>query len=617
MKSAKKSVSIILILVILQSLFLSCNVLASTSDSISDKIEKKLQEVMNCTSSSEKIPVSVWFKDINVEPIKNEIINKFQNKYSRELIEMAFDGKSAINYYREYVFDKTNSKIQSLNLQEIIELKRSKVSENMLKYTNDIISKILPEDSIQKTDIIYSCRYVPNVEMYLTVDNIKKFVYSDDIEYIYYRDKIQQGIPDDTYDTDGELISCSSDYFIATGIDTVRDAFHLKGEGVQIGVYDAEFCGWNNIKDLCYRNNNVMGYDCESGTINNCGPGHGDRVATIIAGKSYHDDYCDYGVDYTGIVPNADMYFAAGDLYKQRLDYLLSSGCSVINISRSFGNDVNNIYGETAKWIDNLIVNNNVSIVISSGNNGSTGVNSGKMSYYSIIVGNCNNNGVLATNSSYINSTNKPFKPDLVAPGQSIVTACKSSVDSGTSFSAPMVTGVVAQLCQVNAALRANPILMKSVIVCSTKRTNYMIANNIVSSVGSNTIALDRMYGSGILSATHAYQIATSSNSYITGSLSPSSNSYTFTTTLSPKNKTLRFVSICDKGYINANIEALKLKITAPNGNIYISQYNYDNKSVVVIPTASYGSYTVEITRLNNNGERINFAIAYSKINEN
>lgn len=69
-----------------------------------------------------------------------------------------------------------------------------------------------------------------------------------------------------------------------------------------------------------------------------------------------------------------------------------------------------------------------------------------------------------------------------------------------------MVTGAVAQLCQISSSLKLNPRLIKAVLLAGTKITDSMNEDEVITQTGGN-IALSKQYGSGMLNVINSYAL--------------------------------------------------------------------------------------------------------------
>ncbi len=589
------------------------------------KIDSKLMEILNKVDDNDEITVSVWVSDIDHSVVDSKVSNKLKNKVSDDLLNIANAKGDNTNLFKLYEAESkksiTEQKQNSLKMQTVIETERMISSKEQIENNEKVVNGLFNHE--EKPEILYSCSYAPNIEMKLTKEQINRIVESNNIEEIYYIDSEAKVVPDLIKSTTTSS-NINTNYFAVTGLSQTRDVWSLSGYGVNVGVYDAAFTLPNSVD--YFAKNNIIDYQISDTCFTNNPSAHGNFVSSIIGG--YQKD-SEGNVVYCSPTPNVSMYWTAGSGYKASYEYLINAGCNVINMSLAVGSDGNNNYGDTAKWIDHISTQHSVHVVCSAGNSSSNGVTSGKMAHNAIIVGACDNSGVLTSFSSYSSSNSLPYKPDLVAPGSDITTP--AGTGSGTSYAAPMVTSAVAQFCQLSSVLRSNPTLMKSLLLCGTKRTNYMIQNNVQSIAGQVSIALDHMYGSGMLYTPNMYVAFHDNNYYITDSFSSSTTVYETEKNISVKNPTkkiLRFAVVWDKiNHIvnnphklndaeNVEADTFLFKVTDPNGTVYRSYYQYDTKSLISFKPSASGKYKIELTRLHNSGEKINYSIVYSVASE-
>lgn len=132
---------------------------------------------------------------------------------------------------------------------------------------------------------------------------------------------------------------------------------------------------------------------------------HATTVAKLMVG--YLDGYC-------GAIPNANLYhdsynksYIGNGVFvyniKQRIESLIDNNVTAINCSFNVG-EQGNVYGDYARWYDHVSIQHNVHLVLTASNYGINGVPDSNMSYNAIVVGNCNNNGIISSTSSYCNS---------------------------------------------------------------------------------------------------------------------------------------------------------------------------------------------------------------------
>lgn len=141
---------------------------------------------------------------------------------------------------------------------------------------------------------------------------------------------------------------------------------------------------------------------------------------------------------------------ADDDALYDALNWLLAQGVLVINISMYRNNNLHGVYDTVCAYFDFIISNHCVSIVGSAGNgNGNGYITCPGIALNMITVGSINSEKKVAYDSAYIekNSHSHIFKPNLVAPGVNIFIE-GMGCNSGTSFAAPFVTGLIALLLE-------------------------------------------------------------------------------------------------------------------------------------------------------------------------
>lgn len=153
--------------------------------------------------------------------------------------------------------------------------------------------------------------------------------------------------------------------------------------------------------------------------------------------------------------------------------------------------------------MDHVAIEHCVHFVQAAGNTGAAIARPG-MAYNVLTIGALDdkNTGVLddddiAVFYSYTESTGLTNKPDLVAPGVNIATAAGSA--SRTSYAAPHVTAVVAQLCEAQPYLRAFPERVKAILTASITHSEHTY---------TNSAANYDQYGAGVIDAKAALNTA-------------------------------------------------------------------------------------------------------------
>ncbi len=130
-------------------------------------------------------------------------------------------------------------------------------------------------------------------------------------------------------------------------------------------------------------------------------------------------------------------------------------------------------YTNVCAYIDNAIATTGCLLIISAGNT-SDSEYVGESYYQMIIkpglsidaltVGSVNNKNRISDFSSFMEYEDDIYKPEVTAPGEDIVIPNFGKV-SGTSFSAPVVTGIAVKLMQEFPGLKNNVTLLKNIIM--------------------------------------------------------------------------------------------------------------------------------------------------------
>lgn len=133
-----------------------------------------------------------------------------------------------------------------------------------------------------------------------------------------------------------------------------------------------------------------------------------------------------------------------------------------------------------ARFYDDLVINRARSVVVAAGNSGGGTPSTPAVAYNVIAVGSINDRNttswtddIMSSFSSWRNPTSTSGdrqKPEVSAPGDTFNSTTNTSpwiggVGSGTSYAAPMVTGVVAQMIQRNSTLGFWPESVKAILM--------------------------------------------------------------------------------------------------------------------------------------------------------
>lgn len=605
----RKVVATILVAIFSVSCISCMGAFASEND-IYKSIDSELKTKLDALSDNDKVPVAIWYKDLSMTNVNSQICDELDKSIDNDKIS-----EDTLNLFKLKINDESISR-QRIKIEDIdknvstsdgtylTKLTRNILKRNYISYCQKILNKF--DNVISKKDIIFASHYAPYLQANLTKSQIENISNSNYIDKICYFDRTQ--IKSENC-SDLSTVSTSSEdeqtkNLTATGMKRLVDEFKLTGKGINVGVIDDGF-SLKHLKKNFSRINlstNVYGQIKDDGT-------HGDYVSAIIGAKND---------EFSGVVSNCNMYFASGSSnFIEGFEWLVDKGCNVINSSYLAGSGSINTYESYAKWIDSVSQRANVNIVFAAGNSGRNYVCSISMAYNSIIVGNCDNDNNIASDSSYIDLSNTAYKPDIVAQGVDAVsyTAYDGTENfrkvsaGGTSSAAPLVTSAVVQLCQYSALLMNNPMSVKSILLDGA---TYVGEKNKEGSIGDFN-AFDRQTGAGILDAYKALLIFRSQN---TTAKYVNKNTTTFESSVvvGSNKKTVRIlVNYSKLNYVGDNttditnitekpLMGLEVTVTYTgllNYTYYSRTFN-DNKVSVVFDPPRKGTYKIVVHAINN-----------------
>ncbi len=262
---------------------------------------------------------------------------------------------------------------------------------------------------------------------------------------------------------------------------------YRQGSGVTIAVVDSGIARTPNLQGRVIANVN-FNHNAHSATDKY---GHGTFVADILAGDGTMS-----GGAYMGIAPSANLLnvrvsnddgMSAESDVVNSLQWILENktrfNIRVVNLSLNSGM-MQSYHTSPLDAAAEILWFNNIVVVVSAGNTGSTNLYPPANDPFVITVGAIDDRGTVglsddqvAAFSAYGVDELGRVKPDLVAPGKDIVALLPQNTDlkismqhsgnrvngnyfrmSGTSLAAPMVAGAVALLLQGEPNLNADQV---------------------------------------------------------------------------------------------------------------------------------------------------------------
>lgn len=625
---SKRAISVFLISVFLLSinLVLPAGALNDPLTSISSgtaasKISTELQEKMEAASDTELIPVWIFLQSIDQNTIKeklfeetnlNPAVYEDETQFNKEIYPQIVQQKEAELGYKTVhspiLQSTTKMKDQTTpidlavieTMSDYLAEKRAIVRREYTALNNSFIKKYLP--NIKRENLIYNSRYTSSIVVELHKSEIEPLTAVDLVESLALM-------------PEAELVPAVNDVLGQVGVygpggtgydDAVGNWYGYSGLGVDIGIIETtrsnaggrfdstatQLSGNSRLHflNLVRPNGTVVPSEISE---------HATHVTSIIAGQlvPYNNDY------YMGVAPLANVYQVPAQdamdvLYG--IAELIDRNVDVINLSLSAY--INDTYTIFDREVDRYCAESGVVIVVAAGNRGATTtgeVASPAKALNVISVGNAYTKAsqtqvlsspyAMAEDSSYQEPAYLPNKPDIVAPGSNI--CCIHGPDgiysdSGTSFSAPIVTGIIAKMIQSRPALMPHPEMVKALLLLGADASKMSSTNN--------TLAggyLREKSGAGMVSE------MSPSLSAIT-LFASNTNTQISQVYLNPGDK-IRAVLVYNRRYIEdiGSIDDrdsiyLILKKDSNNSTVSYSCYPQNNVEIIEFVASSSGYYT-------------------------
>ena len=562
-----------------------------------NKISEQLRETIKKSTIDERIPVYVWYREIDTESIDRVAERKLgytEDDIRAEEAKMPLLNESVfslntqeyeaiVKSYRDETRE-ARDRIISMN-NDFTDTRRSLAREAYISY-NGRQSDIAGIDS---EVIDYTSQYTPVVLAKLSPMEIDILEKKDNVVFLGLKSE-DEPVPELAY----ALPAIDADY--------VRNTLGFDGYGTKIGLFESGRVGTH----AEFASSRITRLDSNRPVSN-----HATFVARIIVGSK-------------GVAPECRLFSNShATSAEQGIEALISQGVSVINISLEIGSRGSGIhYTDFERWIDHIAFQHSITVVSSSGNNGlSSECTPPSLAYNVITVGAINpKNTIAKTDDLFCTYTSVEnggtagcAKPDILAPGEMLGTG-------GTSFAAPMVTGVIAQMLEYKPSIATDPALIKAILTACTDRKLPTTSGGTSSEVFEGNITAQQ--GAGVINAKLAIQIL-SVGKYASGSMSTGTVTRTFS--VPSGNTFIRYAvawirnnqatgsghgTIAATAGIAAN---LKLDVYRPTGVLAASGNNV-NSSVELVHynvNSVFGTYSAKLTRIDSGTNTFRYAVAW------
>lgn len=621
----------------------SMSVNAEENVDFSKKIDSFLSEKISNDSSNATYPVNIWLSDIDHDEVGKQAtavkkqlnsLTKSKGLISNETLSSVISSGDNIQRLDEYQVD--------------VELKRKVYSRSYSQHNQSIGEQLLSNAAFDTSayganvsssspTLQWYSEYAPVIKMILTKDQILEVAKSDSVSYIYDGNisigcKVDDVINTEMITQTDEVLPAMSSASVwqrATNADINRDTYGYDGTGVKVGILDAGILKWS---ELSTSEQSVFSSIYNAGRLivdpNVTDGSDNDHTAycasIIVSGLSSNK----------GLAPNVTLYSSCGNRTGQAegaFEWLIAQGVNVISCSVSWEGNASGTYSYMARYIDHIYVHHDTTIVLSAGNTTSATSQppGSSMSYNAIVVGSTNDNGTTtrsddtyATHSCYSTNSALAVKPDVVAPGYEITTALGAG--TGTSYSAPQVAAIVAQLFTQRPSLKTGQTLSKAIIMASIGSYGVRGTDQIISTAGTNSPALHQKLGAGEVDAAGVRYIVKNYR-YVNTTFTSSTSVYTKTFNVSSSDTLMNVALVWQKNNrmtgshtsyndpANPACPCLTMEITAPNGTKFTSARTTGNVQMLSFVPVGTGTYTIKVTKVSapTSEPTVTFALAW------
>ncbi len=564
---------------------------------IADELEMRLKDACE----DDLIPVYIWIDDIKHEEI--ESLTSKDTGFSKQNLALRekgiFVSKSADIHTANPVFGNIKEFSEFLKDTQSVREKLSKDADTYINKKRELSrdtylksNSAFVADNLRAEDIIFQSQYAPMIICKITKSKIETLSKKKQVSALsLYADYEVE----DYGNLNISLPAISADITKNQGI---------VGSYVKIGQIETgrPKTGVSSLSGKSITRRGTATTD------------HASLVAAIMIGSN-------------GVAPGASLYSTSAyynastnsdnssystAVEYENIEWLITQGVTIIN--RSFGSN-KTTYDAFSQWVDHIVNQHNVTFVQASGNSGAGSVS--LLSYNAIVVGGINDMGTLSksddtlySNSCYLSSGIN--KPDVVAPAVefSIPEAYGGSAVNGTSFAAPHVTGVIAQMMCTVTSFKLRPDAIKAALMASCDRKTVP---------GASLTTLTREEGAGVVNALHAVnslsRVALQETNYTTAASSITFNFYPQTIgTKTVVISWLRNVTGSGTNHSTISTPALTdfdLYVYDSSGNeVARSWSSVNNVEFISFNATTTAKYTVVIKRFTNNtiSERITLA---------
>lgn len=581
------------------------------SVSLSDKISPQLQQAMEEAAPGEKLPVILWTQDIDHEQIARQV----EIRTGLTIDNIQLDTKKDLNLSKlDMSFAETNDLAKaneqvSIALEETKAVRKQKqvladtyVAQKRSAYTAEYRSqnaKKLQALNVAQDDVVFQSEYSPLMVVDMSAEEIRKAARSAAV--------LSLDLSQDAVVQDDSL---------ASSMQTIKadyTASVLTGSDVKVGQIETY------VPDIY---DNFL-----------------DGKVTVISGQSnWHATNVAHFLH--AMVPDAQIYSIGlgGDAslanFCNKVEQLINRGVSVINMSMSFTTpDKQRVpsadpwYSPYEQWVDHISGTHEVTFVVAAGNEGNgVAVSIPGLAHNVITVGAVDDNqtGAKLTDDWLYNGScsgngdqDGCAKPDVLASGTiaGYNAAGVFTTDTATSYAAPIIAGLAAQMMDFDSSLKSRARPVKAILSACCDR-KVPSTRGVVETMEEGLTAEQ---GAGVVNATRMSVILLN-ETYMSGNFT-SDDFKTQISLRAPINVSATWirengVSNHTSGSVGVSAyQNLDLYLYSPTGQQLDSRLNMSSTEMVYRNSATPGVYTVQLYKRDGNTNRtIWFALAWYSV---
>lgn len=603
------------------------NVLEQSETSWEQKISEDVWEKIETVEDVEKIPVWIWFTDIDHQKVEEYVTRK--TGLSEETLAVEFEPVSKeLKVVLTEESQKESDERQNNNIEKVLadymdtienqrieEVERTNtyIREHRMSLKEAYVEKnstIIEELDLPVEEIIFQSQLTPSVIVSLTKEQVIEVAKSLDVETVGYYDS-------NSYET--EMLN--EDYFgyfdheqEAMRTDEIREVSGLTGSGVNIVMLDSLVRSDRNHYSKLNASNITVFYDGDFYQT--------DELSAFPESTSAHGNLSALGLQT--YAPDVRIYSVFKDKFED-LETILSSNLDIKQINASANYGVRDyVVDYKTKWLDCIVNNCHITLVASAGNDegwmpeGWPNVITPANGYNSITISAYNaKKKVIPKEDTMHDFRYGPiegydkvnYKPEVVVASQS------------TSQGAPVLSGIIATMIQLKPSLAAKPELIKAIVMASCHRKvlpfgetpqEYM-EDGLTQRQGAGAVDAYRAISIVALGQYGTSEVSSGSQEISLGEIEEGNVNVSIAWFQNPdiivnNNGTVEDI---DDTLIATNIRELKLEVFSGLQSKGISNKTNAGKQLVYFESLGE-EYTIKITRTDQNTEAFEYAYAWS-----